>query len=206
MRRHSIELGLLGVAAGVAVIAAMLALHGTGTEAWQLATRYTARTSFFVFMAVYLVGPVARLWRPGFIAAALRQRRGLGLAFTGAHFVHLGALTTFFSFGTASPATQTVVFGGLAFAFIAAMAATSNDWSVRTLGPRVWGRLHRIGLHYVWLIFAFTLLGRALHPRIRDFDSAVDRLMFVLALGALAFRAAVSLAARARAPVAERAG
>lgn len=56
----------------------------------------------------------------------------------------------------------TVGFG--AFLLLLPLAMTSNNWSVRRLGPR-WRRLHRLiypaailaGLHYVWLAKGFQI-------------------------------------------------
>ncbi len=60
------------------------------------------------------------------------------------------------------PGTATIVLGGLAFLLIALMALTSNDQSVRLLGPRAWRALHLVGAYYVWLVFMNSYLGRAL--------------------------------------------
>ena len=55
----------------------------------------------------------------------------------------------------------TLVGGGLAYAFVLAMAATSNDASVRRLGARRWRALHAVGGWYVWLIFTQSYAPRA---------------------------------------------
>ncbi|MFP8874680.1 MAG: hypothetical protein VCB42_09170, partial [Myxococcota bacterium] len=44
------------------------------------------------------------------------------------------------------------------YAFMFAMAATSNDASVRRLGAWRWRMLHTAGGWYIWFIFAFTYL------------------------------------------------
>ena len=54
----------------------------------------------------------------------------------------------------------TIVGGGLAYIFISLLALTSNDWSVKKLGPEVWRRLHLIGSYYIWAIFMNSYLGR----------------------------------------------
>ena len=54
----------------------------------------------------------------------------------------------------------TLVLGGLGYAFIAAMAATSTDAAQRALG-RAWGILHTVGIYYLWLVFVFTYVGPA---------------------------------------------
>jgi methionine sulfoxide reductase heme-binding subunit len=51
------------------------------------------------------------------------------------------------------PNALTLIFGGAGFVAIALMAATSNDWSVRTLGPRAWSRLHTVLIFYIAFVF-----------------------------------------------------
>ncbi|WP_204319705.1 hypothetical protein, partial [Klebsiella pneumoniae] len=46
-----------------------------------------------------------------------------------------------------------IVSGGLAYLFIAAMAATSFDRSAAWIGPRAWRQLHWTGGHYIWISF-----------------------------------------------------
>jgi methionine sulfoxide reductase heme-binding subunit len=60
-------------------------------------------------------------------------------------------------------ALQSLLGGGLAYALMFAMAATSNDASMRALGIW-WKRLHRAGLHWIWFIFAFSYLKRIFDP------------------------------------------
>ena len=75
--------------------------------------------------------------------------------------------------------------GGLAYAKIYLMALTSNDASQRALG-KGWKWLHRIGIHYIWLIFAISYLSRAIHA---DPTYHVEgRLLAPLFLAALVLR------------------
>ena len=175
---------LSGAAALVAtgVILGSLAAFPEADDGWLRAARYTARLSFLFFVPVFY----ARAWhqlRPSAASRwALRNRRYLGLAFATAHFVHLFALTRFNVVTDQVPNLVTLVGGGGAYVFIAAMAATSNDWSVRTLGARNWKRLHTVGIFWIWFVFTNSYGGRV----------AGGDLYFVpflaLALGGLALR------------------
>lgn len=152
---------------------------------WQLAARYTARTSFTLFMIVYLISPITAIM-PEFGAGLKTMRRGLGLAFAGAHFVHLGALITYFQVSGDTAQMSTLIGGGLAFVLIGLMALTANDAAVRTLGAANWRRLHTFALHYVWLIFVITYAGRvARHPEMPEYAA-----LLAVALAALALRIA----------------
>jgi hypothetical protein len=57
---------------------------------------------------------------------------------------------------------STLIIGGIAYAFILAMAATSFDRSAAWLGPRRWKILHTVGSYYIWATFAIVLVTIAL--------------------------------------------
>lgn len=145
--------------ASIATVFGPLVLFGVSDRGLQLAARYTVRVSFPLFLLAYLAGPLVTLWRSNLTRWLQKNRRYLGLNFAIAHTIHLGALTAYFVFLGVSPDAATLIGGGLAYALMFAMAATSNDWSVRKLGTN-WRSLHSVGLHYLWLIFLITYLGR----------------------------------------------
>jgi methionine sulfoxide reductase heme-binding subunit len=135
--------------------------HDAAREGFAAATRFTARWSLAWFAAAWSASSLARLWRGGWRAALMRNRRGVGLGFAMAHFVHaFFFITNIVAFGRMS-SLVTIIGGGAGYVFVALMAATSNDWSVNKLGPR-WKLLHAIGGYYIAFIFAFTYYG-ALH-------------------------------------------
>jgi len=153
---------LCGAAAAgaTAVILASLAAFPDADDSWRHAARYTARFSFLVFLPVFLARPWHQLAPSAVSRWALRNRRALGLAFATAHFVHLFALTRF-NVGTGDvPNLVTLVGGGGAYVLLAAMAATSNDASVRALGARNWKRLHSVGIYWNWFVFTQSYAGR----------------------------------------------
>jgi sulfoxide reductase heme-binding subunit YedZ len=45
------------------------------------------------------------------------------------------------------------IFGGIGYAFIIAMAATSFDRTADAIGPRGWRILHLTGGYYLWIQF-----------------------------------------------------
>lgn len=146
-------------AAALAALFLGLQLGATPDESWKLAARYTARLSFWVFLAVYVASAWNRL-RPGeFSRNLVRRRRAVGLAFAAAHGVHLVALVTYNVVTRQVPDAPTLLVGGGAYVALFAMAATSNDAAVRALGRR-WGTLHRVGMHWLWFVFTFSYAGR----------------------------------------------
>ena len=58
-----------------------------------------------------------------------------------------------------------VTVGMAGFLLLLPLAITSNNWSIRRLGPQRWGSLHRLvyfaaiagGVHYIWLVKAWPL-------------------------------------------------
>ncbi len=147
------------VVASLATVIGPLIVFGVSERGLQLAARYTVRVSFPLFLLAYLTGPFVALWRTNLTRWLQKHRRYIGLSFAIAHTIHLGALTGYFVFIGVSPDAATLIGGGLAYALMFAMAATSNDWSVKKLGAN-WRRLHSVGLHYLWFIFLITYMGR----------------------------------------------
>ncbi|MBM4242659.1 MAG: hypothetical protein FJ148_02440 [Deltaproteobacteria bacterium] len=156
----------VGLACAVAAVAAAAAVAGglaagdDAAEGWQLAARYTARLAFPIFLAAFVAGPWHRL-RPGAASRwLLRHRRAVGLAFATVFAAHLVSLVTFNVLERTLPVPPTLVVGGGALVVAALMAATSNDAAVRRLGAKRWGRLHTVGMWWLWLVFTITYGGR----------------------------------------------
>lgn len=159
-RRWPLAMGLF---AGLAAIA--LGLHsGTdAADAWGRAARWTARIGLPIFLVTYLASSLGRLW-PGDLTRHLqRDRRWWGLGFAACHTIHLYALIQAIEASAEPRSIASLIPGGLAYATIFAMALTSNDTAMRALG-RSWKRLHRFGIHYVWLIFTLAYAKRLADP------------------------------------------
>jgi DMSO/TMAO reductase YedYZ heme-binding membrane subunit len=184
------------------LVGAVLFGSGTSVDAWRLAARLTARFSLFIFLIAFLAGPLARIFASDATRLLLRERRGIGLAFAGAHTVHLGTFLIYFARGGIVPPLFVVIPGVFGYFLLALMAATSNNWSVAKLGPTAWGRIHRFGIYYLWLIFLLTYLSRAAKGPL----ALVDVGLLSVLLGAFVLRLAVPLVRRLvgrAAPIAE---
>lgn len=188
------RLALFGIVGGSALIGAALITSGlssagTTLDAWRMAVRVTARFSLVLFLLAFLASSLARIFTNNLTRSLLRERRGMGLAFAGAHFVHLGAFVTYFALGGLVPPAPVLIAGGLGYLVVAAMAATSNDWSTARLGAKNWRRLHVFGLYYIWLIFALTYLSRAAKGPFTILDGG----LLALIVAAIVLRLAVPL-------------
>jgi methionine sulfoxide reductase heme-binding subunit len=175
--------------------------YGQTVEAAQAMVRFTARISLFIFALVFSASSLHRLLRSDFTAALLKNRRLFGVSFAFSHTVHLLAIIIFFRLSGEQAPKLTLIFGGLAYLLMYAMAITSNDWSVRKLGARNWKRLHKLGVFYLWSIFFITYLRRILPNKVEEPRPGGTKSEFIIAflvvLAILAVRIAAAVSARA---------
>ena len=174
---------LLGLALSLSAIWAGLAYGTDRVEGWQMAARWTARAGFPIFILTYLASSLAKL-SPGPLSRSLhRDRRYWGLGFAASHTVHLYALVTYLQISGEPRTLVSLIPGGLAYLMIFAMAITSNQPAMRALGYN-WKRLHRFGIHYIWLIFTLAYAGRIAEP-----EKQLTGIVFTaISLAALAVR------------------
>ncbi len=150
----------LTVAATLAVASLSIwlaSMRGFEVDGVRLVIRFTARTSLLFFCLAFGASALARLW-PASVTRWLRHnRRYIGLSFAGSHAIHAIAIGLFAAMApgdfrdATSPAS--FIFGGLGYAFIIAMAATSFDRTAAAIGPRAWRFLHTAGIYYLWFQF-----------------------------------------------------
>lgn len=143
-------------------VGSALALGPDSSTDALLAARYTARAAFVVFTALFIAGPIARIWPQTLFARLHRFRRHLGLATALAMAAHLVALAI--NIGTYRPRPfGALAAGAVAYLFVAGMALTANEGARRSMG-RWWGRLHSTGLAALWLGFANGYTARLAKP------------------------------------------
>jgi sulfoxide reductase heme-binding subunit YedZ len=158
---------LLAVLSTALLALAMTAfLFHPGIAGVRSVLRLTARTSFILFLAAFSASSIWKLWPSPWSRWQLANRRYLGLSFAVSHSLHLMGIA---SLALAQPTRfredndiSTLIIGGIAYAFILAMAATSFDRSAAWLGPRRWKILHTVGSYYIWATFAIVLVTIAL--------------------------------------------
>lgn len=173
---------LLGVAAGLAATWLGLETGSNAADQWGRAARWTARIGLPIFLLTYLASSLGRLRLNGWTRTIWRDRRYWGLGFAACHGVHLYALVNALEASGEVRTFASLIPGGAAYAMIALMALTSNDASMRALGKN-WKRLHKLGIHYVWLIFTLAYAGRLLKPE--TIPEAIYGVTLCLAAGAI---------------------
>lgn len=106
----------------------------------RMVIRFTARTSLLFFCLAFSAAALARLWPNAWTRWQRRNRRYLGVTFAASHAIHAVAIVWFALIdppgfaGAISAASY--IFGGIGYAFIIVLTATSFDRTAAMLGPR----------------------------------------------------------------------
>jgi sulfoxide reductase heme-binding subunit YedZ len=112
------------------------------------------------FCLAFSAAALARLWPNAWTRWQRRNRRTLGVTFTASHGLHAVAIFAFAKMDpigfAAATSLAAYVFGGIGYAFIIAMTATSFDATSAMLGPRAWRALHLAGGYYLLLQFTVS--------------------------------------------------
>ena len=163
-------------------------------EGVRMVIRFTARTSLLFFCLAFSAGALARLWPNAGTRWQRRNRRILGVTFAASHGIHAVAIICFATmapplFREATSAAS-FIFGGIGYAFIIAMTATSFERSAEAIGPRAWRVLHLTGGYYLLLQFMVSF-GK----RIPDMPLYA---LFLIPLFAVFALRMIAMASRAR--------
>src|ERR1700736_1526765 len=135
------------------------AMRQSEVEGIRMVIRFTARTSLLLFCLAFGAAALARLWPNDWTRWQRRNRRYLGVTFAASHAIHAVAIACFaimdpIAYAAATSAAS-YIFGGIGYAFIIAMTATSFDRTASAIGPRAFRVLHLTGGYY--LLFPFTV-------------------------------------------------
>lgn len=157
-------LGTISLALG-AMCLGIAAAYQFDVEGIRLTIRATARTSLVLFLLAYTAAALYRLWPSAWSGWQRQNRRYLGVSFAVSHLLHAIGILAFavmdpLSFQQDRTIASYIV-GGIGYAFIVAMAATSFDAAVTAIGQRTWKLLHRAGIYYLWLQFVISFGMRA---------------------------------------------
>ncbi|MEZ0220961.1 ferric reductase-like transmembrane domain-containing protein [Tardiphaga sp. 1201_B9_N1_1] len=172
-------------------------MRGFEVDGIRMVIRFTARSSLLFFCLAFAASALALLWPTSGTRWLRRNRRYLGLTFAASHAIHAVAIVCFAVMAPADYAAATTpasyIFGGIGYAFIIAMAATSFDRSAAAIGPRAWRILHTTGIYYLWFQFMVSF-----GMRIPQMPNYVWFLMPLIVVMALRIAAAVLKRRQAR--------
>ena len=154
----------------------------------RLVIRFTARSSLVLFCLAFGAAALVRLWPSAWTRWQHRNRRYLGLAFAASHAIHAIAIVAFANMDPAGFAEATsaasYIFGGIGYAMIIAMSATSFDRTAALIGPRAWRALHLVGGYYLWFQFMVSFGKRM--PAMPTYAAFLIPLFAVMALRMIA--------------------
>ena len=160
----------------------------------RMVIRFTARTSLLFFCLAFSAAALARLWPNAWTRWQRRNRRYLGLTFAASHAIHAVAIVCFALISPPlfqqSTSMASFVFGGIGYAAIIAMTATSFDRTAAAIGPRAWRVLHLVCGYYLWTQFMVSFGMRI--PAMPLYALFLIPLLAVMALRMIAMASAGS--------------
>jgi len=160
-------------------------------EGVRMVIRFTARSSLLLFCLAFSATALARLRPNVWTHWQRRNRRYLGLSFAASHAIHAVAIIVFAKMDPAGFAEATspasYIFGGIGYAVIVAMSATSFDRTAAMIGPRAWRTLHLVGGYYLWFQFMVSFGKRV--PAMPTYAAFLIPLLIVMTLRMIAMAA-----------------
>lgn len=149
-----LTLTLIGLSVWIA------AMRQFEVEGIRMVIRFTARTSLLLFCLAFGAAALARLWPNAWTRWQRRNRRYLGVSFAASHGLHAVAIAAFAAMDpsgfAAATSAASYIFGGIGYAFIIAMTATSFDLTASAIGSRAFRVLHLTGGYYLLLQFSVS--------------------------------------------------
>lgn len=149
----------------VSMLAAVFAAYGWGGEGLAAAIRWTAKTSFVLFLTAFSASSLRAVMPSPKTRWLLANRRYFGVSFAVSHLFHAAAIIA--SIVTSDDASEERTLAGSApglivYLFILFMLATSFDRTAAMVGPRVWRTMHTLGGYLVFFSFLSAYGLRAL--------------------------------------------
>ena len=125
-------------------------------------TRYSAHLAFVFLLLAFSASTLKAFVNNAQTRGLVRYRRQLGLGFATAHTFHLVALILFLSNLEGYSVDASLAVAGFGYVVTALLAVTSNDYSIKRLGPANWKQLHSVGISILMLYFFVAFSGRLL--------------------------------------------
>ena len=161
-------------------------------EGVRMVVRFTARTSLLLFCLAFSAAALARLWPNAWTRWQRRNRRYLGVTFAASHGLHAIAIACFAAMDPAgfmaATSAASYIFGGIGYAFLIAVTATSFDRTAEAIGARAWRALHLSGGYYLWFQFMVSFGKRV--PGMPLYALFLIPLLAVMALRLIAMASA----------------
>ena len=125
-------------------------------------TRYSAHLAFAFLIVAFSASTLKRVSNNALSTYLMRHRRQVGLGFATAHFAHLTALSLYLTGLEGFSLDASTAVAGFGYVVLLALTLTSNDWSVKQMGPVAWRRLHTTGINILMLYFFVAFSAKLL--------------------------------------------
>ena len=125
-------------------------------------TRYSAHLAFAFLIVAFSASTLKRVSNNALSTYLMRHRRQVGLGFATAHFAHLTALSLYLMGLEGFSVDASTAVAGFGYVVLLALTLTSNDWSVKQMGPVAWRRLHTTGINILMLYFFVAFSAKLL--------------------------------------------
>ena len=125
-------------------------------------TRYSAHLAFAFLIVAFSASTLKRVSNNALSTYLMRHRRQVGLGFATAHFAHLTALSLYLTGLEGFSVDASTAVAGYGYVVLLALTLTSNDWSVKQMGPVAWRRLHTTGINILMLYFFVAFSAKLL--------------------------------------------
>ena len=125
-------------------------------------TRYSAHLAFAFLIVAFSASTLKRVSNNTLSTYLMRHRRQVGLGFATAHFAHLTALSLYLTGLEGFSVDASTAVAGFGYVVLLALTLTSNDWSVKQMGPVAWRRLHTTGINILMLYFFVAFSAKLL--------------------------------------------
>lgn len=125
-------------------------------------TRYSAHLAFAFLIVAFSASTLKRVSNNALSTYLMRHRRQVGLGFATAHFAHLTALSLYLTSLEGFSVDASTAVAGFGYVVLLALTLTSNDWSVKQMGPVAWRRLHTTGINILMLYFFVAFSAKLL--------------------------------------------
>ena len=125
-------------------------------------TRYSAHLAFAFLIVAFSASTLKRVRKNAVSTYLMRHRRQVGLGFATAHFAHLTALSLYLTGLEGFSVDASTAVAGFGYVVLLALTLTSNDWSVKQMGPVTWRRLHTTGINILMLYFFVAFSAKLL--------------------------------------------
>jgi hypothetical protein len=157
-------------------------------SAW-ISVRFVDRYIFFLFILIFVSPSLSILFPQNSLTLWIKKnRRYLGISFGIGHLIAFAIACIFLrdQMTNSGGFLLSAIVGGIGSLLVTMMLLTSNNFSISFIGMRRWKVLHKIGVHYIALLFFVQFFALS-------FKSSIYLIPLFFLLAAITTRLAIHL-------------